>query len=459
MTDPSTSGSFRDPSGAVFRREGTLCRQVNLSYKDHYDRLMRSGLYDRLTAAGLLIGHEEVDPALAASEGAYKVIRPELVPFVSYPYEWCFGQFKAAALLTLEIQTRAMEAGMTLKDCSAYNVQFLRGRAVLIDTLSFETYREGAPWVAYRQFCQHFLAPLALMSHKDVRLGRLLRVHMDGVPLDLADKLLGVRKRLSLSLYLHVHLHARSQRRYADTPVDARKLKVSRRALRGLLDNLSAAVGRLKWKPTGTEWARYYSLSNYSPEALRHKKTVVAGMLERARPRTVWDVGANVGVFSRLATERRIPTVAFDADCAAVEINYLDAVERGDGRMLPLVMDLTNPSGDIGWANEERMSLARRGPADAVMALALIHHLAIANNVPLERIARFLSSLGRTLIIEFVPKEDSQVQRMLASRADIFPDYHRAGFERAFGRHFAVEASEGIAGSGRVLYLMRNASL
>jgi hypothetical protein len=200
--------SFRDPSGFLFTRQGVLYRQVNQEYRTHYDLLMSSGLYTRLVGMGLLIPHDEVAEQPQESEVAYRVIRPEPLEFVSYPYEWSFSQLKDAALATLAIQKQSLEAGMVLKDASMYNIQFFHGKPVLIDTLSFETYREGDPWVAYRQFCQHFLAPLALMAHTDVRLSQLLRVYIDGIPLDLAARLLPRRTRYGLGLATHIHLHA-----------------------------------------------------------------------------------------------------------------------------------------------------------------------------------------------------------------------------------------------------------
>ena len=178
VTSRVDSGSFRDSNGFVFWQDGALYRQVNTSYKDNYEHLMESGLYEVLVSGGLLLPHEEVNIQSSQPDLAYKVIRPELIPFISYPYEWCFSQLKDAALTTLEIQKTCLDFGMSLKDCSAYNIQFRKGKPVLIDTLSFEKYREGQPWVAYRQFCQHFLAPLALMSHKDIRLNQLLRVYI-----------------------------------------------------------------------------------------------------------------------------------------------------------------------------------------------------------------------------------------------------------------------------------------
>lgn len=448
-------GSFRDPSGFLFQQDGVIYRQVNLVYKDDYDHLMDSGLYQALVDDNLLIPHEEVGIEPPVPELAYKIIKPEPIPFISYPYEWCFSQLRDAALTTLKVQRKALDFGMSLRDSSAYNIQFKNGRPIFIDTLSFGKYCEGQPWVAYRQFCQHFLAPLALMSYKDIRLSQLLCIYIDGLPLDLTSCLLPWRTRLRFSLLSHIHLHARSQKRFADKPINVGQYRLSRYAFLGILNSLESTVKNLKWQPKGTEWADYYQDTNYSPQAFEHKKTIVAGFLDKVRPATVWDLGANVGVFSRLASDREIPTVSFDVDPAAVEKNYLDCVARGDTSILPLVIDLTNPSPGIGWENKERMSLKERGPADAVLALALVHHLAISNNVPLSRIAGFLSDICHWLIVEFVPKTDSQVQRLLATREDIFPNYTRQAFEQEFSRYFTIDDSADVRESQRTLYLMR----
>jgi ribosomal protein L11 methylase PrmA len=451
-------GSFRDPSGFLFTRDGVLYRQVGRRYREAWDLLASSGLYARLVDEGLLVEHREVSPELAAAPGAYRVIRPELVPFVSYPYEWCFSALKDAALATLRIQEEALAHGMVLKDASAYNVQFRNGRPLLIDTLSFEPYREGEPWVAYRQFCQHFLAPLALMALRDVRLGQLLRVHIDGVPLDLASALLPARTKLRFGLLTHLHLHARSQARHADAAADAKTppaARVSRTGMRALVDSLRSAVSGLEWKPGGTEWGDYYDATNYSDAAADHKTALVSELLAAASPKTVWDLGGNTGRFSRLAVDGGAHVVSWDIDPAAVEKNYRELRREGPRALLPLVLDLTNPSAAIGWANEERMSVAQRGPVDLVMALALVHHLAISNNVPLERVADFLAPLAETLLIEFVPKEDSQVRRLLATREDIFDRYTPEGFEAAFAtRYHRIEARP-IRETSRVLYLFR----
>ena len=454
--DEKIHSSFRDPSGFLFRREGVLYRQVNQLYRPDYDLLMSSGLYQRLVEKGRLIPHQEREVPPADAGLAYKVIEPQVVPFISYPYEWSFSMLKEAALATLYIQKQALKDEMSLKDASAYNIQFVNGKAALIDTLSFERYRENEPWVAYRQFCQHFLAPLALAAYVDVRLSQLLRLYIDGVPLDLASSLLPISTRLNLGLYANIHLHARAQQRYAgkDISETASSRGMSKKSMLGLIGSLEDSVRRLKWKPAGTEWGNYYDSTNYSDTAFEEKKKLVERWAGQASPRLVWDLGANTGVFSRAAASADSLVISWDIDPAAVEQNYLQMKKAREGNIVPLVLDLTNPSPAIGWHNRERTSFSERAPADLVLALALIHHLAISNNVPLEELAHFFHSVGRWLIIEFVPKSDTQVQRLLRSREDIFDRYTRQDFEQVFSRCFTIHATQQVGDSERTLYLM-----
>jgi len=446
--------SFRDRSGFLFYWNGSLYRQINYSYKDDYDQLMNSGLYDTLIESELLIPHGEskIEPPLP--EISYKVIQPELIPFISYPYEWCFSQLKDAAFTTLKIQKKALQFGMSLKDCSAYNIQFIKGRPILIDTLSFEKHREGKPWKAYRQFCQHFLSPLALMNYTDIRLNQLLRIYIDGIPLNMASRLLPLRTRFLFTILVHIHLHAKSQEHFAGRSTSTSRRKMSHTSILGLIDNLEAAVKKLKWNPQGTEWNDYYEKQTYSQEALNEKTRLVSEYLDRIQPNTVWDLGSNVGLFSRTASARGVQTISFDVDPACVERNYREVVNKRETHLLPLLIDLTNPSSAMGWQHSERKSLMERGPVDTLLALALIHHLAISNNLPLKNLAAFFVEMCTSLIIEFIPKDDSQVQRLLSSREDVFPDYTQSDFEESFKKYFTILSIDKIRDSQRTLYLM-----
>lgn len=456
MTGRPHVASFRDPSGFVFEREGTLYRQVNASFREHWGRFQSSGLAARWVDAGDLVRWDEVGRDLALTEEAIAVLRPERLPVLGYPYEWSFGQLKDAALLTLRLAREALDAGMVLKDASAYNIQFVRGRPVFLDTLSFEIHHPGAPWVAYRQFCRHFLAPLALMAHVDVRLIDLLRVHLDGIPLDLAARLLPGKTRVSPGLLAHIHLHARAETAPARERAAGRPSQMSDTALRALFDNLQSTVEQLNWEPGGTPWGDYYADTNYTSAAAQDKAATVRRFLERAKPaESCWDLGANDGTYSRLAVEAGLRTVAWDVDSAAVEQAYRWVRSRGEDRLLPLRMDLANPSPGIGWGGVERESFFARGPVDVVMALALVHHLAFTHHVPLGHLFETLARIGRWAIVEFVPREDSQARRLLATHTRAFEEYDEAAFGAALAARFEVVESCPITESARTLYLLR----
>lgn len=454
MTPVRVGSSFRDPSGFLFTRDGTLQRQVQPSFAPHYDHLKTSGLYDALVAQSLLVPHDELGPEAALIPGAYQVLRPEVIPVVSFPYEWCFGQLKAAAVLTLRIQELAIAHGMTLKDASAFNVQFRGTAPVLVDTLSFARLEEGQPWVAYRQFCQHFLAPLALQASVDVRLRALQREFLDGVPLDLASRLLPASSWLRPWALAHIHLHARAISRFASA-TDAKALparRVSRQGLVALVGHLRRAVASLDWAPAATEWADYETTHGYSGHAHQVKHQIVERLLQQIRPRRVLDLGANAGEYSRTARALGAEVVAVDGDPSAVERAWRRLAKESETGILPLWVDLTNPGPSHGWAHAEWPAFSDRVQSDVLLALALVHHLAIGNNVPLVDVADFFARLARRAIVEWVPKDDPQVQRLLVSREDVFGNYSEEHFREAFGRRFTLERREPVGGSGRVLY-------
>jgi len=448
------NSSFRDPSGVLFYYNEELYRQINTIYKDEYDLLLNSGLYEELTKKEFLIPHEEVEIQPFEPEKYYKIIKPKKIPFISYSFEWSFSQFKDAALLVLEIQKIAMNYGMKLKDATSYNIQFFNGKPILIDSLSFEKYKEGDFWEAYRQFCQHFFAPLVLMSHKDIRLNQLLRIFIDGIPLDLASKLLPTKTKMVFSILTHIHAHSKSQKHYEDKTPDLKEKKLSKNSYLGIIESLHSGIKKLSWKSKDTEWGDYYSDTNYSDVAFSEKKAILNDLIEKIKPDRVIDLGANTGIFSRIASNKGIETISYDIDPIAVEKNYLQVKKDNETKLLPLQIDLTNPSPNLGWRNNERMSFMDRGITDTVIALALIHHLAISNNLPFEQITQFFSQICKNLIIEFVPKSDSQVQRLLSTRKDIFDQYTQENFEKTFGNYFKIIESIKVKDSERVIYRM-----
>ena len=451
--------SFRDPHGFLFIKDHTVFRQINSSYAPHYDHLISSGLFKNLTDNHYLIPHKEVDNSLAPSKKtAYKVIEPQQISLISYPYEWSFGMLKDAALLTLRIQEIALSYGMSLKDASGYNIQFIGATPCFIDTLSLEKIDEKLkPWTAYNQFCRHFLAPLLLMTHSDLRLISLLKNYIDGIPLDLASKLLPLKSHLKGGPLVHIHMHSKMIGRYSDKKDGSSKeMKTTMNSLKGILDSLKSSITNLKLSSLKTEWGSYYEETNYSDASFKKKEEMVSLLLDQigVAGNKVLDLGANTGVFSDLAAKKAAYVISADVDPVAVEKNYQRQKNVGGQNIHPLMIDLTNPSPAIGWNNSERETFYNRCDAKVVMALALIHHLAISNNLPLSKIASFFAELAPFLIIEFVPKSDSQVQRLLQSREDIFPDYNAAGFERSFKNLFNIIKQEPLEGTERTLYLL-----
>ncbi|MBN9503418.1 MAG: class I SAM-dependent methyltransferase [Armatimonadetes bacterium] len=455
MIEGRLPSSFRDPSGFVFVHNQTIYRQVNRVCEKDWRQFRDSGLSDELVGEKLILSYQVVSPDHALTSEAVEVIQPERVSLISYPYEWCFSQLKEAALLTLEIMRRSLAKGMCLKDASAYNVQFHGGAAIPVDTLSFEAYREGEPWQAYGQFCRHFLAPLALASLVDVRLLRDLRPHLDGLPLDLAAKLLPKNSKWNFGLLTHLHAHGKATRSGASG--GASKGSIPKTALLGIIDSLEGTIRKLIWDPGKTTWGDYYDNTNYSDQAFLAKGKLVGEFVDSISPRptTAWDLGANTGHFSEILAGRGLSVFAWDSEYEAVERAYAKWRKEGQTALVPLVQDFANPSPALGWAHRERESFAERGPVDVVLALALIHHLAIGNNVPLTQFAAWLSQLGTWAIVEFVAKDDSQVQRMLATRKDVFEGYTREGFEAAVADFFSVARREEIPGTSRTLYLLQ----
>jgi hypothetical protein len=458
MTRETDGASFKDPSGFVFQQNGAFYRQVNLAYREEYDLFLSSGLYDELSKRKLLVSHEEITQT-PLPDGAYKILKPEQMPFISYPYEWSFGMVKDAALKTLEIQELALQHGMSLKDASAYNIQYLHGKPILIDSLSFERYPENQPWVAYGQFCRHFLAPLALMSHVDIRLSALLKTYLDGIPVDIAARLLPKKTRFSLGLALHIHAHAGTAGRSESSGIPPKRGSFSHTAMRALIDSLKTTVEKLSWKPADTPWADYYEKTNYSGSAFDAKKSLVRRFLDACDTGTVIDLGANDGTFSRIAAESGRFVISCDIDPAGVEKNYLKVKNGAQKKVLPLLLDVMNPSSSLGWLNGERRSFFERaGGSSTVLALALVHHLSIGGNVPLPQVAKCLGKLGKELIVEFVPKEDSQVQKMLSLRKDVFPEYCEEGFTAALKKYFVIEERTSVDSSMRVIFKGRRIS-
>jgi hypothetical protein len=445
-------GSFRDPDSRVFVDDDVVYRV--LSQDGWQDWLALSAT--PLATDDRLIPTEAVElddlPELTAGPAA-GALKHEKVPFVSYPYEWPFSMLKDAALLQLALGRAALQHDLTLKDASAYNVQFKGARPVFVDIGSFERLNEGEPWAGYRQFCMLFLYPLMLQAYKGMPYHALLRGSLDGITPAQARSVLSVRRRGVLT---NVVLLARLEARYGDArevKSDLKRAGFGKALLDANLRKLEKLVRRLEFKPGRTAWTEYGRTNTYSDEEAARKAEFVRAAAERHRG-LVWDLGCNDGTYSRVAAEHARTVVAVDADHATVDGLYRALRDEGRTDILPLVMSLTDPSPDIGWRGLERARLERRGTPDLALALALIHHVVITGNVPVREFVAWLRSLDCALVIEFPERDDPMVQKLLSGKTEkANPDYERETFERALGERFEVERTERLG--SRTLYEAR----
>lgn len=455
MTPGRIAGSYRDPSGHVFEAGDHVLRSVRPPAAADFAEVLKSGFLNQLVDAGDLHPFEVVDPALLAElePDAVQVLRHPRLRFISHPYEWSFPALRAAALLHLNIQLRGLDRGVTLTDASAYNIQFVGPRPVFIDHLSFRPYRSGEFWSGHRQFCEQFLNPLLLTARTGIPFQSWYRGSMDGLPAREVGALLPRSTLLSRRFLLHVHLLGRLQSETArQGAVQLSATAFPKDRYRKTLEDLRAWVNGLRPKGSRfTEWSGYAGHTSYGDAETEAKQAFIREFVSAVRPAQLWDVGCNTGDYSAVALEAGARSViGFEFDHGALDLAYLRAGEQGLA-FLPLHLDAANPSPDQGWAQRERAGLSARRTADAVMALAFVHHLAISRNVPLAEVVSWIAGLAPRGVIEFVPKTDPMVQRLLALRADIFEEYAEEAFLAALGSHARVERTARVTETGRLL--------
>ncbi len=448
--------SFRDPSGYMIHDGEVLRRVINPIYFPQYKKLKSSGFFDTLIKKGLLISHEET----SVSESEI-VITPEKIPFITNPYEWSFEQFKHAALLTLQIQKYALSKGFILKDASAYNVTFHKGKPIFIDTLSFDFYEENTPWRAYKQFITHFFGPLILAKYHGTDIFKMLQTHIDGIPVKLIASLLPKKTKFSSTLFTNIHLLAKMESKHSeDYKAETKKAKLSKKAQNNILESLFGYIKDLKVQEA-TEWGNYYAKTNYDALAFEGKKQLIREWVIDSKAKTLIDVGGNDGTFARTVIDQLDHVMVTDIDSNAVDDNYYQSQQHKEHNMLPFVCDVLQPAPGIGFNNTERSSLIQRlveYRPDVTMALALIHHVTLSGNVPFEKSAEFFAQFSDRLIIEFPKRTDSWVTSLLVRKREFinhFDFYNQENFEDGYQQYFQIEKKQPIDGTERVLYLMK----
>ena len=452
-------GSFRDPESRVFYSGDEVYRALSTDGLSDFDALAATGLLEdeRVVRTERAENVAALEQLLVHEPAA--VLRHERIPFVSYPYEWTFSMLKDAALVQLDLLLAALEHDLVLKDSTPYNIQFKGAKPLFVDIGSFERIREGEPWVGYRQFCMLYLYPLLLLSAKGVPFQPWLRGAIDGITPAQMRGVMSFRDRFRKGVFTNVFLHAKLEARYADRPgqVKAEVKRVFKKELFvANVRKMRRLVEGLSWDPPQGVWVAYGERNSYTDDDAKRKDDFVREVAKSRSWNLVWDIGANNGRYSRIAAEGAKTVIAVDADQGPVELLYRDLRSEGNEQITTLTMNLADPSPGLGWRGLERKAMAGRGQPDLVLALALIHHIAMSANVPVKEFVDWLASLGSALVIEFPTREDPMVKKLLApKREGLHPDYELGFFERCLGDAFEIERTERLESGTRVLYYAR----
>ena len=451
------SGSYRDRRGRIFYVDDRVLRTVMPIALEDFEFVRASGLIDVLVKEGRLTAEAIVDISTLGSEGegASLVLEHPKLPFISYPYEWCFSALKDAALLQLDIQLEALEREVTMTDASAYNVQFLGSKPIFIDNLSFRRYRDGEFWDGHRQFCEQYANPLLLRAVLGVPHNAWFRGALEGITAEELSRLLPWRSRLSWNILTNVFMQARLQRSAngGEGLAKAQSRRLPKIGFEQMLRSLRNWIAKLEPKADGkTVWQDYAEDNSYAADEAQQKRDFIASFAAATTPSVVIDIGCNTGDFSIVALDSGAERcIGFDFDQGALEYAYRRARDENIA-FTPLLLDAANPSPDQGWLQAERGGFTRRAKGDAVLALALVHHLAIARNIPLQQVIDWLLDMAPRGVIEFVPKNDPMVQRLLQNREDLFDDYTSESFEALLSRRARLEKKATVSASGRALY-------
>ncbi len=467
VSNPATevdTGSFRDRGGRVYHFQGRVFRGLSESALECYRKLQDLLFFQLLVESGNLVATREISqqdnplPEEVSAQWA-GFVEHDVVPVISYPYEWTFSMLKTAALLQLHLVECAISNGYTLKDATPYNIQFVCRKPVFIDIPSFEPLQQGEPWSGYRQFCEMFLFPLMLQAYKGCNFQPFMRAAIDGVNVQTAASLFSFRDRFRKGVLSHVWLQSKLDRRYGGSSENVRSdLKTAgfnRELILVNVRKLQKLVSNLAWKAVGSEWGDYTEFHNYSEDDHERKEDFIRAVIEAEHPLTVWDIGCNTGQFSRITAESCRQVVATDIDHVAVERLYLD--KNTAQNILPLVQNVADPSPSWGWRNRERSDLQSRSKPDLVLCLALIHHVVITANIPLAEFIDWLASLTDKLVIEYVGRSDDKVQTLLRNKEDKYQDYSRESLQANLKRHFGIRQQQDVNQGDRTLYLCKKA--
>ena len=461
ITHPVDAGSFRDRDGRNYRCGERILRGISAPALDDFNTLEATRFFRRFTEAGKLVETRRIPTSDGPLPDNVKVkwagfLEHEPIPVISYAYEWSFSMLRDAAVLSLDLLEAALGEDMTMKDATPYNVQFVEGKPVFIDIPSFETLQPGSTWSGYRQFCEMFLFPLMLQAYKGIDIQPMMRSRLDGVSVQTMAKFCSCRDRFRKGVFSHVWLQSKLDSRYGATSQnvksDLKSAGFSKELILANVRKIRKLVQNLSWGGEGSEWGAYEEFHNYSESDHQLKESFVEDCTRESGAQTVWDIGANTGQYSRISARHAGQELAMDIDHFAVERMYRKFAADGVRNILPLVQNVVDPSPDWGWRNRERSELAKRTKPGLVLCLALIHHVVITANVPLEEFVDWLARLSDQLVIEYVSRSDDKVKTLLRNKQDKYHDYSRENLEATLAQRFSIRRQLPLESGNRFLY-------
>lgn len=460
----SDSGSFRDPNNKVYYYKKRVIRGVSEEAKRNWENISTQPFFKALLEKGSVIPtrkitEEDQTRSAILSKGWKEALEHERIPFISYPYEWPFSMLKDAALLQLKLVRDCVENEWTLKDATAYNIQWHKAKPVFIDTVSFEPRAANSAWVGYRQFCMMYLYPLMLKAHLDIDYLPILRSSLDGInPIEMA-KIFRISQMFKKGVLPHVIFPAKMEDRISKTerdqkPVKKRAVKNTQNMVLGLIAGLESVVRKLDVNIQHTDWSQYENTHSYADQEFIKKKAFVEKCVLAREWDMAWDIGSNTGTFSKICSPSCNSVISIDGDHDAIEQLYRREKINTESNILPLVMNLSNISPDQGWGGSERKSLENRGTPDIVICLALIHHIALSANVPIKMFMAWLRKLNSAVILEYVDRSDAMVEKLLANKSETYPDYNLESFEHCAKEMFDIKDTMLLKnGSRKIFYL------
>lgn len=471
------TASFRDPAGRLFVIDGHIVRIVYPSGVQDLTAFLASATCRRFIDEGHLVRSEILDARTAwnlveksainpfDAAGGSIVVEHEQLAFQNFPYEWSAEMLHSAGLLTLDLAESMLDEGLGLKDATPYNVLFRGPEPVFVDLLSFERREAGDPiWLPQAQFERTFLLPLLASKYFGMQLDQILAVRRDGLEPAEVYRLCGPFRRLlppflslvSIPTWLAARHDENNQSIYKTRILDnvdkARFiLKSLFKRLRRLLSHLEPVRGK------SSRWSDYNtSNNNYSEVHFRAKTSFVEDAIAEFNPKTVLDIGCNTGHYSAIAARKGASVVAIDSDPVVVGQTWRRACAEGLD-ILPLMINLTRPSPAIGWRNSECPAFLDRahGAFDAVLMLAVIHHMLVSERIPMDEIVDLAAELTTGILVaEFIEPADSMFRRLARGRDHLFVDLTKERFENSCARKFRIIRSQHLDQTSRRLYLL-----